>query len=81
MNSQDNTMIKYGKYLYFTEKVGLLNKMPKDTKEGRKAKFPQLPPKYSSSRELRNKAEKIRRDRLNGLIEEMKTLVPIICSK
>lgn len=48
-------------------------------KDGRK--FPELPPKYSSSRELRNKAEKIRRDRLNGLIEEMKSLVPIICNK
>ena len=47
----------------------------------RKTKFPQLPPKYSSSRELRNKAEKIRRDRLNGLIDEMKMLVPIICNK
>ena len=44
-------------------------------------KFPELPPKYSSSRELRNKAEKIRRDRLNGLIDEMKMLVPIICDK
>ena len=36
---------------------------------------------FSSSRELRNKAEKMRRDRLNKLIEEMRTLVPIICNK
>ena len=35
----------------------------------------------SSSRELRNKAEKLRRDRLNSLMEEMRTLVPIICNK
>lgn len=51
------------------------------TKNVRKPKFPELPPKYSSSRELRNKAEKMRRDRLNGLMEEMRTLVPIICNK
>ena len=37
--------------------------------------------KFSSSRELRNKAEKLRRDRLNSLMEEMRTLVPIICNK
>ena len=35
----------------------------------------------SSLRELRNKAEKLRRDRLNSLMEEMRTLVPIICNK
>jgi len=51
------------------------------TKNVRKPKFPELPPKYSSSRELRNKAEKMRRDRLNSLMEEMRTLVPIICNK
>lgn len=51
------------------------------TKNVRKPKFPELPPKYSSSRELRNKAEKMRRDRLNNLMEEMRTLVPIICNK
>jgi len=51
------------------------------TSSGRKSRFPELPPKYSSSRELRNKAEKMRRDRLNGLIEEMRALVPMICNK
>jgi hypothetical protein len=30
---------------------------------------------------LRNKAEKLRRDRLNRLIEEMKQLVPVISAK
>jgi hypothetical protein len=35
----------------------------------------------SASRELRNRAEKLRRDRLNGLIEEMKQLVPVISAK
>ena len=60
---------------FFTEKMSKPSR-PKDAR-----KFPELPPKYSSSRELRNKAEKIRRDRLNGLIEEMKMLVPIICDK
>jgi adenylylsulfate kinase-like enzyme len=35
----------------------------------------------SASRELRNKAEKLRRDRLNRLIEEMKQLVPVISAK
>ena len=48
---------------------------------GKKSKFPELPPKYSSSRELRNKAEKMRRDRLNGLMDDMKSLVPVICTK
>jgi hypothetical protein len=47
----------------------------------RKPRFPELPPKYSASRELRNKAEKLRRDRLNKLIDEIRTLVPIICTK
>jgi len=47
----------------------------------RKPRFPELPPKYSSSRELRNKAEKMRRDRLNKLIEEMRSLVPMISNK
>lgn len=51
------------------------------SKGGRKPRFPELPPKYSSSRELRNKAEKLRRDRLNKLVEEMHSLVPIICNK
>jgi len=51
------------------------------SKNVRKPKFPELPPKYSSSRELRNKAEKMRRDRLNTLMEEMRSLVPIICNK
>ena len=36
---------------------------------------------FSSSRELRNKAEKLRRDRLSTLMNEMKSLVPIICDK
>lgn len=35
----------------------------------------------SSSRELRNKAEKMRRDRLNGLMEDMKSMVPIISTR
>jgi len=48
---------------------------------GRKTRFPELPPKYSASRELRNKAEKMRRDRLNKLIEEMRSLVPLISNK
>lgn len=48
---------------------------------GRKPRFPELPPKYSSSRELRNKAEKMRRDRLNKLIEEMRSLVPMISTR
>jgi len=48
---------------------------------GRKPRFPELPPKYSSSRELRNKAEKMRRDRLNKLIEEMRALVPMISNR
>jgi len=52
-----------------------------NTSSARKSRFPELPPKYSSSRELRNKAEKMRRDRLNGLIEEMRALVPMICNK
>jgi len=51
-----------------------------DAMAGRKPRFPELPPKYSSSRELRNKAEKMRRDRLNKLIEEMRALVPMICN-
>jgi PAS domain-containing protein len=48
---------------------------------GRKPRFPELPPKYSSSRELRNRAEKMRRDRLNKLIEEMRMLVPMISTR
>ena len=67
------------KDLLFLDKFSKF-KMSSNTSK-RKTKFPELPPKYSSSRELRNKAEKIRRDRLNGLIDEMKMLVPIICNK
>ena len=38
-------------------------------------------PYCSSSRELRNKAEKMRRDRLNGLMEDMRSMVPIISTR
>ena len=35
---------------------------------------------HSTSRELRNKAEKMRRDRLNMFIDELKKLLPEIAS-
>jgi hypothetical protein len=44
-------------------------------------KFPELPPKYSVSREWRNKAEKLRRNRLNGFMGEVKALTPIVANK
>jgi len=44
-------------------------------------KFPELPPKYSVSREWRNKAEKLRRNRLNEYLSDVKTLTPIVAEK